>query len=148
MVSVAVDRDLESGGQRVHHGDTDTVQTARDGVRIGVELATGVELGEDDLDGGHTRGVHGDGDTATVVDDLDTAVGEEGDLDLRRVTGHGSSTELSTTSQIRWCRPRSPVEPMYIPGRLRTASRPSRTVMDDAPYSFLLLFDFWAATGG
>ena len=44
-----------------------------------------------------------------------------------------SSTELSTTSQIRWCRPRSPVEPMYMPGRSRTASRPSRTVIDDAP---------------
>src|SRR5665647_1750593 len=40
-----------------------------------------------------------------------------------------SSIELSTTSQTRWCRPRSPVEPMYILGRLRTASRPSRTVI-------------------
>src|SRR5690606_3602789 len=27
-----------------------------------------------------------------------------------------SSTALSTTSQIKWCRPRSPVEPMYMPG--------------------------------
>ena len=27
-----------------------------------------------------------------------------------------------------------PVEPMYIPGRLRTASRPSRTVMSSASY--------------
>src|SRR5688572_7621899 len=53
-----------------------------------------------------------------------------------------SSTELSTTSWIRWCRPRSPVEPMYMPGRLRTASRPSRTVIEDALYSFFL-----AATG-
>src|SRR4051794_40715922 len=33
-----------------------------------------------------------------------------------------------------WCRPRSPVEPMYIPGRLRTASRPSRTVMELPEY--------------
>src|SRR5437763_3320880 len=48
-----------------------------------------------------------------------------------------SSTELSTTSWTRWCRPRSPVEPMYIPGRLRTASRPSSTVIDDALYSLL-----------
>ena len=46
-----------------------------------------------------------------------------------------SSTELSTTSLTRWCRPRSPVEPMYIPGRLRTASRPSSTVMDPESYS-------------
>ena len=43
-----------------------------------------------------------------------------------------SSTALSTTSQTRWCRPRSPVEPMYMPGRLRTASRPSRTVSEAA----------------
>ena len=43
-----------------------------------------------------------------------------------------SSTALSTTSHTMWCRPRSPVEPMYMPGRLRTASRPSRTVIDDA----------------
>ena len=40
-----------------------------------------------------------------------------------------SSTQLSTTSQTRWCRPSGPVEPMYMPGRLRTGSRPSRTVI-------------------
>ena len=40
-----------------------------------------------------------------------------------------SSTALSTTSQTRWCRPVGPVDPMYIPGRFRTGSRPSRTVM-------------------
>ena len=43
-----------------------------------------------------------------------------------------SSTELSTTSQTRWCRPVGPVEPMYMPGRLRTASSPSRTVMSSS----------------
>src|SRR5690606_40212639 len=42
--------------------------------------------------------------------------------------------ELSTTSQMRWWRPRGPVEPMYMPGRSRTASRPSRTVMSFAAY--------------
>ena len=40
-----------------------------------------------------------------------------------------SSTELSTTSWTRWCSPRSEVDPMYMPGRLRTASRPSSTWM-------------------
>src|ERR1700677_4743663 len=45
-----------------------------------------------------------------------------------------SSTELSATSQTRWCKPISPVEPMYIAGRLRTASRPARTLMDVASY--------------
>src|SRR5512133_3034670 len=47
-----------------------------------------------------------------------------------------SSIELSTTSNTRWCRPvPSEVSPMYMPGRLRTASRPSRIWMDDAPYA-------------
>src|SRR5664280_128415 len=45
-----------------------------------------------------------------------------------------SSTELSTTSQTRWWSPVGPVDPMYIPGRFRTGSRPSRTVMSPASY--------------
>ena len=45
-----------------------------------------------------------------------------------------SSTELSTTSHTRWWRPLGPVDPMNIPGRLRTGSRPSRTVMSLAAY--------------
>src|SRR5437016_181773 len=45
-----------------------------------------------------------------------------------------SSTELSTTSQTRWCKPISPVEPIYIAGRKRTASRPPRTLIDFASY--------------
>src|SRR5712671_6820597 len=45
-----------------------------------------------------------------------------------------SSTELSTTSQTRWCNPISPVDPMYIAGRKRTASMPPSTLMDFASY--------------
>ena len=44
-----------------------------------------------------------------------------------------SSTELSTTSHTQWWRPLGPVLPMYIPGRFRTGSRPSRTCMLLAP---------------
>src|SRR5438270_6716332 len=40
-----------------------------------------------------------------------------------------SSTELSTTSYTRWCRPDSIVEPIYIAGRRRTASSPSSTLI-------------------
>src|SRR5260221_5357491 len=48
-----------------------------------------------------------------------------------------SSTALSTTSNTMWCRPvPSEVSPMYMPGRLRTASRPFRTLMASEPYSF------------
>src|SRR6266700_3402799 len=47
-----------------------------------------------------------------------------------------SSMELSTTSNTIWCRPEpSSVSPIYIPGRLRTASRPFNTRIDSAPYS-------------
>src|SRR5450759_2207900 len=45
-----------------------------------------------------------------------------------------SSTELSTTSYTRWCRPLGPVDPMYMLGRLRTASSPSRTWMSLPEY--------------
>src|ERR1700756_2263417 len=48
---------------------------------------------------------------------------------------------------MRWCRPRSPVDPIYMPGRLRTASSPSSTVIAEAPYSSCAFF-FWAATVG
>ena len=42
-----------------------------------------------------------------------------------------SSTALSTTSNTMWCSPvPSEVSPMYIPGRLRTASRPFRTLIE------------------
>src|SRR5712671_1243603 len=41
---------------------------------------------------------------------------------------------LSTISHTRWCRPEDPTPPMYMPGRLRTGSRPSRTVMSFAVY--------------
>src|SRR5450432_194087 len=33
----------------------------------------------------------------------------------------------------------SPVEPMYMAGRLRTASRPSRMLIEDASYAVLFL---------
>ena len=45
-----------------------------------------------------------------------------------------SSTELSTTSNTMWCSPvPSDVSPMYMPGRLRTASRPLRTLIASEP---------------
>src|SRR3954466_8495031 len=38
-----------------------------------------------------------------------------------------------------WCRPEpSSVSPIYMPGRLRTASRPLRTLMLSASYVFML----------
>ena len=46
---------------------------------------------------------------------------------LVQTPARASSMALSTISYTRWCRPLGPVEPMYMPGRLRTASRPSST---------------------
>ena len=46
---------------------------------------------------------------------------------------NASSIELSITSYTMWCNPDpSSVSPMYIPGRLRTASKPFKTVMESA----------------
>ena len=39
--------------------------------------------------------------------------------------------ELSTTSYTQWCNPRWNVSPMYIAGRFRTASSPSKTWIFD-----------------
>ena len=48
---------------------------------------------------------------------------------------NASSMELSTTSNTRWCSPvPSSVFPMYIPGRLRTASSPSKIWMFRSSY--------------
>ncbi len=88
-VAVDLDVDVEPGGKSVDHRDTDAVQTTGDGVRVGVELAAGVQLGQHDLDGGgDSGGVHADRDATAVVDDADSAVFEEGDLDLGGVSGH------------------------------------------------------------
>jgi len=47
-----------------------------------------------------------------------------------------SSTELSTISQMRWCRPPTPTpaEPRYISGRCRTCCRPERAWIAEASY--------------
>lgn len=45
-----------------------------------------------------------------------------------------SSTARAVTSKTSWCSPRAPVEPMYIPGLIRTASAPSSTRMRLASY--------------
>src|SRR4051794_12253318 len=45
-----------------------------------------------------------------------------------------SSVALSMISLARWLTPRLSVEPMYMPGRFRTASSPSRCVRSSAPY--------------
>ncbi len=68
------------------------MEAARDLVVGGVELAAGVEHGEDDLDGGHGDAVDGlvvDRDAAAVVDDGDGVVDVDGDVDAGGVAAEG-----------------------------------------------------------
>ena len=80
--------DLDLVGQRVDHGDADAVQATGDRVAAAAELATGVQLGEHDLDRRLALAGHDVGrDAAAVVDHPDPAVGLEGDLDVVGVAG-------------------------------------------------------------
>ena len=88
--AIALDLDLQARRQRVDDGDADTVQAAGDGVAATAELATGVEHGEHDLEGGLLlHRVLVDRDAAAVVGDADAAVLAQGDGDVRGVAGHG-----------------------------------------------------------
>ena len=88
VLAVALDVGLDAGRQGVDHGDTHAVQAAGDRVGIRVELAAGVQLGHDDLDGRRTGGVHLHGNAAAVVEHLHAAVGQQGDFNLGGVTRH------------------------------------------------------------
>jgi hypothetical protein len=90
LITVAGDLHLEPAGQRVDHRHTHPVQTTRHRVRavVAAELAAGVQLGHDDVDGGDAGGVHRHRDAAAVVVDLHTAVREDFDIDFGGVTRH------------------------------------------------------------
>ena len=121
--------------ERVDHAHADAVQAARDLVATAAELAAGVQHGVHDLERVLAGGVLADRDAAAVVDHL--GLPSAWMVTSMRVAtlAIASSMLLSTTSKMSWCRPRSSVDPMYMPGRLRTAVRPSRTWMLAAVYS-------------
>ena len=128
-VALAPDLDVEAAGERVHHGDADAVQAAGDGVSAAAELAAGVQDGHHDLDGGLVLGrVDVDRDAAAVVDDL-TPPSAQDDLDVRAVAGErlvdGVVDDLVDQVVQAARAGRSDVHA----GRLRTASRPSSTLM-------------------
>ena len=88
-LTVTAHLDDEPLGQGVDHTDAYAVQTARDLVALPAELAAGVELGHDDLDGravvlfGHDS----NGDTPAVVDDAHGRIGADSDVDAGAVAG-------------------------------------------------------------
>jgi hypothetical protein len=136
LLAVAPDGQLEPFGQRVDDRDADAVEAARDLVGIVVagvlELPARVELGHDDLGGGDAFALVDPGrDPAAIVLDADRAVGVEVIRIRSQWPASASSIALSLTSNTMWCRPEpSSVSPMYMPGRLRTASRPLSTLID------------------
>ena len=76
-------------GQRVNAGHADAVQSARDLVAAGAELAARVQHGERHFDRRLVLGgVHVDRDAATVVPDRAGAVRVERDLHARAIAGH------------------------------------------------------------
>ncbi len=134
-LAAAVDLDVEAGAEGVDDARPDPVQTPEPRVGTAAELAAGVQVCEDDLDAGQARALLDvDRDAAAVVVDLHGAVGVQDDVDVLAVPARASSTALSMISHRQCMRPRESVEPMYIPGRLRTASRPSRTSRFAAVY--------------
>ena len=127
------------------------MQTAGHRVGVGVELAAGVQLGHDDLDGGDTGGVHPDRDATAVVDDLDATVGEQGDLDLGGVAGHGLVDgvvdDLPDQVVQAALTGGTDVHARALANRLESledGDGGSAVVLA----SEVLLSDFWAATGG
>ena len=89
MLAVQLDVGFHAGGQGVHHRNTNTVQTTGNGVRIGVELTAGVQLGHNNLHGWCTGWVHIDGNSSTVIDNLNATIFQKGHFNLGGVASHG-----------------------------------------------------------
>ena len=133
--AVAADFQLEPLGERVDAADADAVQAAGDLVGGVVELAAGVQHGHDDLGGGQALAIDVhfiDGDAAAVVGDGDGVVEVDDDLDGGGVAGQGFVDRVVDDLVDEMVQAHSPVEPMYMAGRLRTASMPPRTLMESA----------------
>jgi hypothetical protein len=80
--ALALDLDVERSRERVDDGEADAMEAARDLVRVVVELASRVEVREDDFQGlAAVHRMRPDGDTAPVVLDGDGIVGVDDDGD-------------------------------------------------------------------
>ena len=134
--------------KRVDDRDADAVETTGDLVAAATELAAGVEHRQRHRERracpGRARCRSGCRDRCPRPGRRRRPGGSA--RSGRSSPASASSTPLSTISQIRWWRPRSPVEPMYMPGRLRTASRPSRTWIAEASYSKSRRPRWWSAS--
>src|SRR6185437_11971646 len=123
--------DLDPFGEGVDDADADAMQAARGLVGLAGELPAGVQHGHDHLQR-RLAGMLGCGSTG-IPRPSSVTVSWPSASSRTEITlawpATASSMALSSTSANRWCRDRSSVPPMYMPGRLRTGSRPSSTSM-------------------
>ena len=87
-VALAVHLGNHAGRQRVHHGDTHTVQTTGNGVAAAAKLTASVQHGHNDLNGGLVLGgvlIHGN--AAAVVLYANSAVSLNGHVNFGGVAG-------------------------------------------------------------
>src|ERR1700741_5217072 len=88
--AIALDFEFEPIGKSVDDRDADTVEAAGHLVGIAVELSAGMENGHDDFSGRALfRGVHFDGNAATVVHNGDGIISVDRDADFVGKAGHG-----------------------------------------------------------
>src|SRR5262245_56100383 len=81
-MAVTPDLEVESLGQRVYDGDSNSVKTTGDLVALVVEFAAGVKLREDDFGRRLAARMTIDGNAATVIDDGDGIVDVNRDVYL------------------------------------------------------------------
>ena len=82
-VALTVHLGNHAGRQCIHHGDTHTVQTARDRVAAATELTTGMQHGHNNLNGGLVLGgvlIHGN--TAAIILHTDRTVSLNGHVNF------------------------------------------------------------------
>ncbi len=88
FLAIAPDTQFQPVGQGVHNGNTHTVQTTRDLVRVAVELTASMQLGHDDLCRRDALfWVDIDRNTPAVVRYRDTGIGMDFYGHMVRVTG-------------------------------------------------------------
>ena len=127
MVAITTHIGDHPGAQRVDHRAPHPVQAAGHLVAAGTELAAGVQDRQHQRQRRDTFGrVDGHRDTAAVVDDPAAAAVDQFDLDVVAVAGQRLVHRVVDDLVHQVVQPALTGEPMYMPGRLRTASSPSR----------------------
>lgn len=139
--AVAVDFGDEQRRECVHARNTHAVQTARNLVAALVELAARMEHGEHDFECGLALFfVEVGRDASAVILDCDRVVFVDRNVDVGTVSCQRLVDRVIHHLVNQVVQTFSPMSPIYMAGRFRTASRPSRTWMLEAEYSSSCFF--------